>query len=146
MKYFILVLAIWMFGLAGCSAGPLERDFFRGDIPTRNQRLAGYPMEQQWRIYLYGNQVIHPPATGLAEVLARRGEPMLRFILKSLESTENDLDYRDSMVVFQMMQWGGHYGICSDRTILSRIRSNQDRIGDPRWRQVYAEMLKELCR
>ena len=71
---------------------------------------------------------------------------MLRFILKKLESTTSDLDYRDSMVVFQMMQWHGDYAVCADGEVLSRIRSNQDKIDNPDWRRVYGEMLKELCR
>lgn len=145
MKRFF-VLGLWVLALTGCNAQPVERDFFRGDIPTRNQRLGSYSMEEQWRIYLYGNQVVHPPATGLAEVLARRGEPMLRFILKSLESTKNDLDYRDAMVVFQTMQWRGDYAICADEEVMSKIKSNRDKIGNPNWRRVYGEMLKELCR
>lgn len=146
MKHFIVSILWLLVALAGCSAQTVEREFFHGDIPTRNQRLAGYPMEEQWRIFLYGNQVIHPPATGLAAVLARQGEPMLQFILKSLEASKNDLDYRDSMVVFQMMQWHGDYAICDNGDILSRIKNNQNKINNLAWRKVYGEMLKELCR
>ncbi|MFT3821920.1 MAG: hypothetical protein QM750_30610 [Rubrivivax sp.] len=141
-----ILLLFLAFALSGCSAQRLERDFFRGDLSTRNQRLAGYTMEEQWQIYLYGNQVIHPPATGLAEVLARGHEPMLRFILRRLESTRNDLDYRDSMVVFQTMQWHGDYSICGDEAAFSKIKSNQYRIENADWQRVYGEMLQELCR
>lgn len=143
----LAILVFWSaIALTGYSAQTLERTFFQGEISTRNQRLAGYSMEEQWRIFLYGNQVIHPPATGLAEVLARQGEPMLKLILKSLESTKSDLDYRDSMVVFQMMQWHGDYAICASADVLARIKSNQGRIGSSDWRRVYGEMLAELCR
>jgi hypothetical protein len=146
MKRLFILIFSSSIALAGCSGQTLERTFFQGDIPTRNQRLAGYSMEGQWRIFLYGNQVIYPPSTGLAEVLARQGEPMLKFILKSLESAKSDLDYRDSMVVFQMMQWHGDYAICANADALARIKSNQDKIGNTDWLRVYGEMLGELCR
>jgi len=131
--------------MTSCRAEEVEDEFFRGDIATRSQRLADYPMEQQWRIFLYGNQERHPPATGLAAVLARGGEPMLRFILKELESTKRDLDYRDSMVVFQSMQWHGDFAICADRETIARIRGNQEKIVHSEWRRIYAEMFRELC-
>lgn len=141
-----LILCLLLVWSGGCNSASIEADFFNGDIATRNDRLGGYPITQQWKIYLYGNQVIHPPATGLAIVLARQGKPALDYILTSLDSTNNDLDYRDSMVVFQMMEWGNYYRICADESMLSRIKKNQYRIQNPGWRRVYVEMLAELCR
>jgi hypothetical protein len=146
MKRFAVLAIGLTLALSGCVAQTLERDFFGGEITTRNQRLATYSLDEQWHIFLYGNQVIHPPATGLAQVLARQGETALRFILGKLESSRNDLDYRDSMVVFQMMQWHGDYAICANGEVMSKIKGNQSKIENPAWRQVYGEMLAELCR
>lgn len=143
-RYLLLCLSLTWF--CGCSVASVGSKFFEGDIPTRNARLEGYPIEQQWEIYLYGNQTIHPPATGLAIVLAGRGEPMLKYILGRLEMAKSDLDYRDSMRVFQMMERKGSYHICADESALAKIRANQDRIRNIEWRRVYGDMLGELCR
>lgn len=130
----------------GCSAQMLERDFFDGAIATRNERLTGYSMEDQWKIFLYGNQVIHPPVMTLASPLARRGGSMFRFILSRLEITDRDLDYRDSLTVFQSMQQHGDYLVCEDIDAMKTIQSNQQKIRNLDWRRVYGEMLSRLCR
>jgi hypothetical protein len=131
-------------GTCAC-AGP-EKEFFRGDLATRVERLAAYPLAQQWEIFRYGNQVRHPPDTGLAIPIARRGKPALDFVLHELQIGASDLDYRDSMVVFQTMQWGRHYDICADEVALKRIQANAALIRSPDWRKVYEEMLQNLCR
>jgi hypothetical protein len=87
----------------------------------------------------------HPPDYALALPLARRGKEALDYILHELQSGAKDLDYRDSMVVFQTMQWGHHYDICADDVALKRIQANAALIRSPDWRKVYEEMLQTLC-
>lgn len=142
-KIFCFVL---FFAQTCCFAGSVESDFFNGEIRSRVERLETYPLEQQYRIFLYGNQTIHPPATGLALPLARKGKPALDYILEQLSKSENDLDFRDSLVVFQMMQWGGHYNVCADVAAMEVIKSNKMRIHHAAWRNVYSQMLHDLCR
>lgn len=129
-----------------CRAESVEKQFFRGDIPTRMERLEAHSLEQQWQIFLYGNQVIHPPTTGLALPIAKQGKPALDYILKQLEHPKHELDFRDSMVVFERMQQGGYYDICSDATAMEVIRHNESRISHSGWRDVYKQMLEDLCR
>lgn len=131
---------------SACLGGPSEEQFFKGAIKTRLERMEGYPLDQQYRIYLYGNQVIHPPATGLAIPLAKKGKPALDFILNELHGSKNDLDFRDSLVVIQTMQWGGYYDVCGDATAMDAIRKNQGKIRNPAWRKVYGQMLDDVCR
>ncbi len=130
---------------SACHAESVERQFFSGDIPTRMERLTTYPLEQQWRIFRYGNQVIHPPTTGLALPIAKQGKPALDYILKQLEQSQDDLDFRDSLVVFQTMQWGGFYDICGDEVAVVAITRNESKISHPDWHDVYSQMLGDLC-
>jgi len=83
-----------------CQAGPIEREFFKGDIPTRMERFEEYPLEQQWRIFLYGNQKIHPPTKSLALPIAKKGYMALEYIILQLRESENEPDFRDALVVF----------------------------------------------
>ncbi|MDC7719178.1 hypothetical protein PQU95_18425 [Vogesella sp. DC21W] len=142
VRFFVFLVTFF----AGCSYAGVPKEFFAGDIATRAERLSKYSMPDQWGIYLYANQVIHPPATGLASVLAKRGEPMFQYILRRLDDSGNDLDYRDAMVVFQNMQWRGSYLICSNSDDLRRVESYQYKIKSPSWRGVYLEMFGRLCR
>jgi len=138
--YFLFVIAS-----TSCRAESVERQFFKGDTLTRLERLETYSLKEQWQIFLYGNQVIHPPATGLALPIARRGKPALEYILQQLEKSENDLDFRDSLVVFRSMQGGGFYDICSDETAMKAIRANESKIHDPDWRDIYNRILGRMC-
>src|SRR3569832_766133 len=138
--YFLFVIAS-----TSCRAESVERQFFKGDTLTRLERLETYSLKEQWQIFLYGNQVIHPPATGLALPIARRGKPALEYILQQLEKSENDLDFRDSLVVFRSMQGGGVYDFCSDETALLAIRAIDSKILDPDWRDIYNRILGRMC-
>jgi hypothetical protein len=128
-----------------CQADSIEERFFEGDILTRLERLETYPLEQQWRIFLYGNQVIHPPITGLALPVAKQGKAALTYILRQTEQSQNDLDFRDSLVVFQSMQRRGYYDVCGDEEAMQAIRSNEGKIRDPDWRGTYSRMLSRMC-
>ncbi len=140
------ISCLFLICATACHAGSVERKFFEGDIPSRMVRLEAYSVEQQWDIFRYGNQEIHPPPTGLALPLAKRGKPALYHILGQLERSENDLDFRDSLVVFQTMQWGGYYSVCADAGAMGAIERNEQKITHPDWRNVYRQMLGELCK
>jgi hypothetical protein len=140
------MLAIVLGGLSGCKAENQEGTFFSGDVASRNERLEGLPVEKQWEIFKYGNQVRHPPATSLAPPIAKGGKKSLYFILNTLHSSGSDLDYRDSMVIFQTMQWGGYYDVCSDPWAMMEIRGNEGLISNSDWKKVYGDMLIRLCK
>lgn len=142
----VIFCVMVMLTASACLGKSLEEQFFQGDIETRLERLEAYPLDQQYRIFRYGNQVIHPPSTGLAVPLAKKGKPALDFILTKLDDSKNDLDFRDSMVVIQVMQWGGYYDVCGDAAAMHAVRENRKKIRSPEWRQVYDQMLHEVCR
>ena len=129
-----------------CRADDQAEAFFSGDASSRIDRLDRLPMDQQWKIFKYGNQVRHPPATVLASPIAKRGKVAVYYILDDLNGSESDLDYRDALVIFQTVQWGGYYNVCGDGTALERIQRNETRIADKSWKTVYAQMFNELCR
>jgi hypothetical protein len=70
---------------------------------------------------------------------------MLRFILASLDATENHRDYVDGLQVFAEMERAGTYRICADRLVLAKIEAYRDRMRDVGWRGVYDQMLERMC-
>ncbi|UFZ07192.1 hypothetical protein LQG66_13180 [Bradyrhizobium ontarionense] len=131
--------------LVGCQTTE-QAEFLSHGPSDRAELLASYSRERKWRMFKYANQVVHPPMIGLASVLARDGEPMLRLILASLDTTDNDLDYRDALQVFAEMERAGTYRICADRPVLAKIEDYRDRIRDAGWRAFYGDRLRDLCR
>ena len=52
------------------------------------KKWKDYPLDEQFKIFLYGNQEIHPSLTGLAEPIARRGKSALDYILEQIRNSE----------------------------------------------------------
>lgn len=82
----------------------------------------------------------------MALPIAKRGKPALDYILQQLVKSRNDLDFRDSLVVFLSMQGGGFYNLCSDEAAMETIRANESKIRDPDWRGIYNRMLGRMCK
>ncbi len=142
----VFLCCLLMVVSTSCRTEFVEKQFFSGDIPTRMERLEAYPLDQQWRIFLYGNQVIHPSIKSMALPIAKKGKLALDYILQELKHSRNEPDYRDSLVVFERMQQGGYYDICSDGAAMTEIIANKDKITHLGWRGLYEEVLDDLCK
>lgn len=141
-----VALCIFLLTLTtACQETSVGKRFFKEGFVARDERLEAYPLEDQWRIFLYANQVVHPPLKDMALPIAKKGKPALDYILEQLEQPNGDLDFRDSMVVFNRMQWGGYYNVCGDEQAMTAIRRNESRITHAGWRDVYQQMLRRLC-
>jgi hypothetical protein len=49
------------------------------------------------------------------------------------------------MTVFERMQQGGYYDVCSDDASMDSIRRNESRIRHDGWRDYYRQSLYDLC-
>ncbi|GLH79046.1 hypothetical protein SSBR45G_39550 [Bradyrhizobium sp. SSBR45G] len=105
--------------LAGCRTTE-QAEFLGHSRSGRAELLASYPREQKWR--------------------------MFKLILASLATTDNDLDYRDALQVFAEMERSGTYRVCADGSVLAKMAGYRDRIRDAGWREVYGDMLRDMCR
>ena len=62
---------------------------------TRIDRVRQYSLEDQYRIFRYGNDVVEPPLLGLAEPIAERGATAIPFLQKQLNAEPDDTTVRD---------------------------------------------------
>jgi len=138
---------IWLAagGLVGCDWYFARDPIFDLDPPSRVQRMDAYPIERQWRLFLYSQQVMHPPDRQMAMPLAKQGRVAADYILEQLRMTKNENDYHDSLVVFTYMRWEGTFNVCEEPSYLSRIHANALKIRRTGSREVYQEMLGRLC-
>ena len=130
--------------LLSCDKKSIESEFFDWENFSY-EKMEDYPLDQQFKIFLYGNQEVRPSLTGLAAPIAKRGEIALDYVLDQVRDSENDLDFRDSMVIFREMENGGYYGVCEDEIAIQEITANADKISHPDWRAIYNQMLENLC-
>ena len=108
-------------------------------------RMNGLPLEEQWKIYLENNQKIHPPRTGLSNIIAKGGKPAAYFVAEQVRETKNVLDIRDSLMVFRSMEYAKYYDVCGDKYLMDGIHRNGDRISKSVWAPVYKKLAAEMC-
>src|ERR1700737_4146127 len=89
--------------LLGCDSRRMERDFFRQSPETRLVRFRRYSLDDQYKIFRYGNDVVEPPVLGLANPIAERGPEVVPFLLAKLNSERDDTSIRDIMFIFSVM-------------------------------------------
>ena len=137
-------LCLTLLLLFSCSGKSLESEFFKWE-DFDYSKLEGYSLEDQYKIFLYGNQEIHPALTELANPIAKRGKSALDYVLEKIRESNNDLDFRDSLVIFRAMEKGGYYSVCDDSFALAEIKANENKIKKLEWQKVYHEMFERLC-
>jgi hypothetical protein len=87
----------------GCSGKSLEQSFFEKRPHDRVERLRRYSLEEQYRIFRYGNDRIGPPIMELAKPLAERGDTAIPFLYAQLRRAADDQTLRDILLVFETM-------------------------------------------
>ena len=95
---------IWGAAVWGCGNYRFERHVvFDGPPATRIHQVRQYSLEDQYRIFRYGNDVVEPPLFGLAEPIAERGATAIPFLQKQLNAEPDDTTVRDLLLIFQEM-------------------------------------------
>ena len=143
MHYIRLAISLCAMLLLGCSpsqqGSELGREFYRGSILTKSERLKAYSISDQWEIYYYGTTTIHPPDLELSEYLARNGEPMAVYIFNFLDFSRADVYFINSLNVLSDMALYKYYDYCQNTSNIAKLNANQSLIKNSSWRDYYGE-------
>src|SRR5438105_14068931 len=58
--------------------------FFQISVAEQIRQFRDRSLQDQYDLYIYGNQTVHPPATYLAAVFAERGPTIVPFLKRNL--------------------------------------------------------------
>lgn len=97
------LLAFTLLLLITCS-DQLERDFF--SKYARANRIAGlrqYSLEDQYKIFRYGNDKMQPRDWTLADPIAERGASVIPFLTAKLNSSADDFTVYDILIILWEM-------------------------------------------
>jgi hypothetical protein len=131
--------------LVGCANRRLETEFFFKNPPaTRVDRLRQYSLEDQYRLFRYGNDKFEPPLTGLAIPIAERGQAVVPFLLGKIDPEADDVTVRDVLLVFERMAATKSYDVKSDAAVMETLHSRVLAMKDAGWRVVCANMLRRI--
>lgn len=132
---------------AGCANNKLEREFFfKEPAATRMDRLRQYSLDDQYRIFRYGNDRFEPPLTGLAKPIAERGQLAVPFLLEKLDPHADDITVRDVLSLFEAMGALKSYDVKSDARVMDTLRSRVSTMKDREWKAVCSKMLGRIER
>jgi hypothetical protein len=131
--------------LVACAGHKFEKSFI-SQVPARDRidRLRQYSLEDQYRIYRYGNDCIEPPLMDLAEPIAERGATAVPFLLAKLDPKADDMSIRDVLVIFHMMAYLKAYNVKSDTLVMGTLRARVSTMKDAEWKRICSKTLQNI--
>jgi hypothetical protein len=127
--------------LLGCMNHRFERHVVFGGPPaTRIERVRQYSLEDQYKIFRYGNDYVEPPLMNLADPIAERGAAAIPFLLNQLNTEKDDTVVRDTLLIFETMAVSKSYDVKSDPTLMSALNAKIAGMKDKGWKSVCLAM------
>ena len=139
---FAACLALW-----GCSNHKFERKVvLGGPAATRLDRVRQYSLEDQYKIFRYGNDIVEPPLLDLAKPIAERGAAAVPFLLKQLNSKSDDevMLTRDILLIFEDMALSKSYDVKADSLVMNTLSAKIATIKDKGWQDTCLKMFKRI--
>lgn len=108
METHVLRAIVLILALSSCNSVEFHaqqdskaHDFYTNyiSISDRKSHFQDYSLADQYEIYIFGNRVVHPPATYLAESLAQQGPKVVSFLKDKVERETDEARLRDILLV-----------------------------------------------
>jgi hypothetical protein len=93
-------------------------------------------LDDQYSIFICGNQFMRPPAQYLAEPFARGGTDVVPFLKDKLAQAQDDLTIRDIILVFTEMSRQKAYRVAEDGDLIRLMTEAVARMKNADWRRI----------
>lgn len=110
--------------------------FYSMSVNERIASFAEYSFDQQYAIYIYGNQVQHPPALYLVDEFAAEGQEIVAPLLERLTASAHEATTRDLILVFSAMQRSGTYDVARDESLMRRLSEAAEGMQETKWKKI----------
>lgn len=131
--------------LMTCSHGDqLEKDFFKHPRAERVERLRHYSLQDQYRIFRYGNDKIEPPDLELANPIAERGAGAIPFLTEQLKFSTDDLTVVDIMLILRTMVNLKTYDVKRDAALMGILETRISKMKSQDWQAFCREKLENI--
>jgi hypothetical protein len=118
--------------------------FYAQSVKDQLESFTSHSFNEQYAIYIYGNQVRHPPAIYLAQPFGSEGEKVVTFLSGKLAQAHNDLTIRDIISIFSEISDQRTYYVAGDDRLMSILSSAVDRMKNPDWKSITAKELQSI--
>lgn len=118
--------------------------FYAQTLKDQIETFASHSFEEQYAIYIYGNQVRHPPAIYLARPFGSEGEKVVAPLSKKLIEAHDDLTIRDLVMIFSEISSQKSYEVAGDKRLMELLSSAVDRMRNPDWKAIAVRELQSI--
>ena len=146
------IICAIIFFLCACASNATDvlpskmvSDFYRNYISAseRIRQFKNYNLEEQYELFIFGNQVIHPPATYLDSPFAEQGPIVVPFLKMKLEATENEATIRDVALIFSEVARLKLYDFSKDAELMSLLNQKVNNMQGI-WKNSALKFLSEI--
>lgn len=130
----------------GCKRDDLEQNFFDKPPTSRLDRMRQCSLEDQYKIFRYGNDRIEPPIMELADPIAEKGALAIPFLRAQLSSAKDDQTIRDILLIFEAMAHSRAYDVKLDEVLMRELGEKVGQMKDAQWREICMRMLQRIKR
>ncbi len=150
----VVFLIVYILSHSACSTAmdPILRKqcdvwvktFYKIPSKERPNRFVNYNMEDQYAIFICGNEVIHPPAMYTAELFAMNGKTAIDFLKAKLSQAKYDPTIRDIILVFREMHRQRNYNVSSDSDLMRLITERVELMKQKGWKEIVEKWVAEI--
>ena len=139
--------------IAGCMPGPEDHSinctkyyysFFEKPTTVQMAEFDSLPLDDQYAVYICGNQAYEPPQIGLRTPFAKEGARVVGLLKAKLANADGDLTIRDILGVFEEMSSRKTYDVAGDKDLMRVISAAVGRVKDRDWKMVCDQSLAEI--
>jgi hypothetical protein len=147
----LIILCMMFFLLCGCrphadnvDESPIIRDFFDNYTPDEQiDNLKKFSIEEQYNLYIWGKQVLHPSAGYLAFPFAEQGPIIIPYLTDKLNTTKDDHTIRDISFVLKCMSDYNKYDFSNDAQLMDLLDRRVNSMKEP-WKDVTQKYISDI--
>lgn len=146
MRKMFSIIFFWM-AFCSSNAAPVNREaclkFFFQPVSEQKVQFKSRPIDEQYDLFICGNQLIHPPAKYLARPFAERGPEIVSYLHKKLLKVDNELTLRDIALILSEANELEEYELDQETILLLDKKSNE--MTGP-WKEVVRRMVDRIAK
>jgi hypothetical protein len=108
--------------------------FYRQSTIDQQRTFRRHALDEQFKLFLFGNQVRHPPALYLADCFALNSPSAVSLLRARLAVDNHDLTVRDIAMLLATIDAMGTYDVAADNQLLRALNSQIAKMRNAGWR------------
>lgn len=118
-------------------------DFYHMTTAEQISQFKNHSLDEQYELFIFGNQEVHPPAIYLAPQFAKRGPTVVPFLRAKLESVQNEETVRDIVTILAELARMKLYDFSKNVELMELLEQKANNMQGI-WKKITLEMIAEI--